>query len=85
MTIDHTPGHQNRTGRIKLSMDRVKLALVLFAVGALAFWIFDYPYSSDSNQIPADFRMPVADPPIEPDRPDLIGTIVGIDEQNMIV
>jgi len=75
MAIDHPPGHQTRAGKVRPAMNRVKLALVIVAVGALAFGIFDYFRSSNSYQVPADFRMPVADPPIEPDRPDLIGRV----------
>ncbi len=75
MSINHTPGHQNSAGKIRPVINRVKLALIIMAVGALAFWIFDYLDGGGSNQIPADFRMPVADPPIEPDRPDLIGRV----------
>ncbi len=45
---------------------------VLVALAALAFMLNDYVKDQrDQRQLRADYRAPVANPPVEPDRPDL--------------
>ena len=51
---------------------RFNLLLALVGLIALGFVVFDY--DGDSNreeEMQADYRAPVANPPVEPDRPDL--------------
>ncbi len=46
--------------------------VVLVALAALAFMLNDYIKDQrDQRQLRADYRVPVANPPVEPDRPDL--------------
>ena len=57
------------TNRFKLVLVLV-LALVAFAV--LGFVIFEYGDDRDAERrLHVDDRMPVADPPLDPNRPDL--------------
>ena len=85
--MDHTPGLKNKIGRIGESLDtasksadrltkatnRFTLALVLVALAALGFEVYKYFDVRDrEQQASTGFRMPVANPPLEPDRPDLI-------------
>ena len=52
--------------------NRFTLALVLVALAALGFEIYKYFDLRDHEPpLPADYRIPVANPPLEPDRPDL--------------
>jgi hypothetical protein len=46
--------------------------LALIALAALGFVVFDYIEDrGDEGQLDADYRAPAANPPVEPDRPDL--------------
>lgn len=46
--------------------------VVLVALAALAFVLSDHVTDQrDQRQLRADYRAPVANPPVEPDRPDL--------------
>ena len=53
-----------------------RLVLVLVAVAALgvaAFKYFDHLAQDPAQEpVPPDYRLPVANPPVEPDRPDLL-------------
>lgn len=54
------------------STKRFSLLLALVGLIALGFVIFDYDGdSSREAELQADYRAPVANPPVEPDRPDL--------------
>ncbi len=51
---------------------RMMRLVVLVALAALAFMLNDYIKDQrDQRQLRADYRVPVANPPVEPDRPDL--------------
>jgi hypothetical protein len=46
--------------------------LVLVALAVLVFMLFEYiEVHGDQRQLQADYRAPVVNPPVEPDRPDL--------------
>ena len=52
---------------------RTKRLLVLIALAALGYAGFWYLEIGDQDvPMQADYRAPVANPPIEPDRPDLL-------------
>jgi hypothetical protein len=52
---------------------RFRLVLALVAVAALGFVVFVYiDYRGDESRLHTDDRMPVANPPVEPNRPDLL-------------
>ena len=58
--------------RLASATRRFTVAVVLLAVAALGFEI--YKYLDDcppEQQLSSDVRMPVANPPVEPSRPDL--------------
>lgn len=47
--------------------------IVLVALAVLVVMLFDYvEVQDDRRQLQAGYRAPVANPPVEPDRPDLI-------------
>jgi hypothetical protein len=48
-------------------------ALALVALAVLGFVVFKFVDGrGNESQLHADFRAPVANPPVEPDRPDLL-------------
>ena len=49
------------------------MIILLAGVVALAFLLLDSLAPETTCQVPAETRMPVANPLLEPDRPDLIG------------
>ena len=52
---------------------RITLLGVLVALAALGFGLFEYASDrGNEGQLHADYRTPVANPPVEPDRPDLL-------------
>ena len=56
-----------------LASKRFITILLLVAMAALGFVILEYVDDrGHEQQLPADFRAPVANPPIDPNRPDLI-------------
>ena len=59
--------------RLTQATNRFTLALVLVALAALGFEIYRYFEDQDRNEVTYDVRMPVANPILEEDRPDLIG------------
>ena len=59
--------------RLAKATNRFTLALVLVALAALGFEIYKYFDIRDRDEVSSDFRMPVANPILEEDRPDLIG------------
>ena len=85
--MDRAPDLKNHTDNISVSIDaacesadrlskatnRFTLALVLVACAALAFEIYKYFDAQNRAVVTSDFRMPVANPILEEDRPDLIG------------
>ena len=87
LRMDQTPGLKNKFDKISASIDtasrsadrltqatnRFTLALVLVALAALGFEIYKYFDDQDRNEVTSDYRMPVANPILEEDRPDLIG------------
>lgn len=51
---------------------RTMRLIALLGLAALVFMLFGYVEDQrDRQQLRADFRVPVANPPVEPDRPDL--------------
>lgn len=59
--------------RLANATNRFTIALVVVALAALGFEIFKYfDVRSAEQAVTADYRLPVANPPLEPDRPDLI-------------
>jgi hypothetical protein len=64
--------------RLAAATHRFTLALVIVALAALGFEVYKYFDTQDrgqrlsSNHRMSNHRMPIADPPLEPDRPDLI-------------
>jgi len=64
--------------RLAAATNRFTLALVIVALAALGFEVYKYFDSPDreqqllSNDRMSNHRMPIANPPLEPDRPDLI-------------
>jgi hypothetical protein len=53
--------------------NRFKLALALVAFAALGFVVFEYVGDRDhERRLHTDDRMPVANPPVDPNRPDLL-------------
>ena len=85
--MDHTPGVKNKIGRISASLDaasksadrlakaanRFTLALLLVALLALAFEVFRYFDMREREQTAlSSYQLPVANPLLEPDRPDLL-------------
>jgi len=85
--MDQSPSSNNNIDKISASFDaasksadrltkatnRFTLALVLVALAALGFEIYRYFDVQDRNEVTSDVRMPVANPILEDDRPDLIG------------
>lgn len=46
--------------------------IVLVVLAVVVFMLFQYiEVQGDRRQLQADYRAPVANPPVEPDRPDL--------------
>lgn len=59
--------------RLATATNRFTLALVLVALAALGFELYKYFDVRPTDQtVRSDYRMPVANPPLEPERPDLI-------------
>ena len=51
---------------------RIMRLIVLFALAVVAFMLIEYVNDrSDERQLQAGYRVPEANPPLEPDRPDL--------------
>ncbi len=54
------------------STNRIRLGLVWVAVVVLGFVIFEFVDDLSHEKNPhADYRVPVANPPVDPNRPDL--------------
>jgi len=52
--------------------NRSKLVLALAAIAALGFVVFEYVDDQDhERRLHTDDRIPVANPPVDPNRPDL--------------
>ena len=84
--MDQTPGLKNKIGKVRDSIDaasrsadrlasatnRFTLALALIALAALAFEVYKY-FDARKRELllPSQLQMPVANPPVDPNRPDL--------------
>lgn len=52
---------------------RLRLTLLVIVAAAIAIVVFNYLAAPSIEEETTNFRMPVASPILEPDRPDLIG------------
>jgi hypothetical protein len=53
---------------------RLRLAILLAAIAGLGFGLYRHFWAPNQPAIPANsFQIPISNPPIEPDRPDLLG------------
>jgi len=74
MTTHQTAAQRLRNSFVRRHFSRQKTAIVMLVLTALGVGIYGYLETSEPLAVSEnDLRMPIANPPLEPERPDLIG------------
>ena len=74
MTTHRTAAQRHRNSFVSRHFSRQTAAIVMLVLTAIGFGINGYLETSESQAVTGNApRIPIANPTLEPDRPDLIG------------